>query len=62
VKEATLCPMWDETLIFEKLHIYGMHEDVLQNPPLVTVEVFDQDLIVSIKCLIQSATGHRGSV
>lgn len=47
VKE-TLCPMWDETLIFDEIVIYGLRDDLLQHPPMVTVEVFDYDLMVSI--------------
>ena len=39
--------MWDETLIFEDIFIYGVREDLLRNPPTVTVEVFDFDLVVS---------------
>ncbi|XP_015263634.1 PREDICTED: fer-1-like protein 5 [Gekko japonicus] len=40
---GTLHPCWDQTLIFEKILIYGDPWSVEQNPPLVAVEMYDFD-------------------
>ena len=39
--------MWDQTLIFDEITLYGAPELVAQNPPEIVIEVFDKDLIVS---------------
>ncbi|CAH3022077.1 unnamed protein product, partial [Porites evermanni] len=39
--KQTLCPTWDQTLIFEEV-IYG---ELLNNPPTVVMELFDRDKI-----------------
>ena len=46
--EKTLSPMWDQTLIFDEITLYGPPELVQQNPPECVVEVFDKDMIVSV--------------
>lgn len=46
----TLCPTWDQTLIFESVPIYGNVEEVQDNPPHVVLEFFDRDAVVS-SCL-----------
>lgn len=45
--EKTLSPMWDQTLIFDEITLYGPPELIQQNPPECVVEVFDKDMIVS---------------
>lgn len=45
--EKTLSPMWDQTLIFDEITLYGPPELVQQNPPECVVEIFDKDMIVS---------------
>lgn len=39
--------MWDQTLIFDEITLYGPPEHIAQNPPQVVIEVFDKDMIVS---------------
>ena len=41
----TLCPTWDQTLIFEDEDIYGNPGDLAKNPPSVVMELFDQDKV-----------------
>ena len=48
--EKTLCPTWDQTLIFETVGIHGSVNSVLDNPPNILLEIFDQDKVVSISC------------
>ena len=43
----TLCPTWDQTLIFENVYIYGSTEITETSPPHVVMELFDQDMVVS---------------
>ncbi|XP_048361816.1 myoferlin isoform X1 [Sphaerodactylus townsendi] len=42
---STLNPTWDQTLIFDEIEIYGDPQAVAQNPPLVVVELFDNDQV-----------------
>lgn len=42
----TLCPTWDQTLIFENVYIYGSPEITEASPPRVVLELFDQDPVV----------------
>ena len=44
----TLCPTWDQTLIFENIPIYGNVEELRENPPHVVMELFDRDVVVSL--------------
>ena len=46
----TLCPTWDQTLIFDNVPIYGNVEEVRDNPPHIVLELFDRDAVVSIVC------------
>ncbi|KAL8174027.1 UNVERIFIED_CONTAM: hypothetical protein K2H54_036914, partial [Gekko kuhli] len=45
---GTLHPYWDQTLIFEKILIYGDPWSVEQNPPLVAVEMYDSDPVADL--------------
>ncbi|XP_054853217.1 fer-1-like protein 5 [Eublepharis macularius] len=45
---GTLHPCWDQTLIFEKILIYGDPQSVEQDPPLVAVEMFDLDPVADL--------------
>jgi len=47
VKYQTLCPTWDESLIFDDIVVYGLREDLIRNPPVVIVEIYDHDVVVS---------------
>ncbi|EDV22852.1 uncharacterized protein TRIADDRAFT_28445, partial [Trichoplax adhaerens] len=39
----TLCPTWDQTLIFDNVEIFGNTEDIMLNPPPIVIEIFDYD-------------------
>ncbi|XP_062590633.1 dysferlin-like [Saccostrea cucullata] len=41
--EKSLCPTWDQTLIFEEIEIYGDPQALEENPPEVVIEIFDYD-------------------
>lgn len=43
---STLNPTWDQTIIFDEIEIFGEPQTVLQNPPKVVIELFDNDQVV----------------
>ena len=45
VIDETLSPTWDELLIFEEVLVYGRREDIAANPPMVIIEIYDQDKV-----------------
>lgn len=49
----TICPSWDQTLIFDHVEIHDSLENITQHPPHVFLEFFDHDNFVSrtIVCL-----------
>ncbi|XP_040848382.1 myoferlin isoform X1 [Ochotona curzoniae] len=42
---STLNPTWDQTIIFDEVEIYGEPQTVLQDPPKVIIELFDNDQV-----------------
>lgn len=51
--KQTLCPDWDQTLIFETLPIFGTPQIIADNPPSVFIEIYDKDKVVSSMFLKQ---------
>ena len=47
VIERTVCPKWNQTLIYEDLEICESPELISESPPNVTIEFFDRDQVVS---------------
>lgn len=47
VINETLSPKWDQTLIVEKMTFYFNENTIKEGPPVVVVEVFDEDSPVS---------------
>ncbi|XP_067038375.1 myoferlin-like isoform X1 [Acropora muricata] len=45
VLTQSLCPTWDQTLIFDEIEIHECVENVAKNPPSVVVELFDRDSV-----------------
>ncbi|KAG8446273.1 hypothetical protein GDO86_013923 [Hymenochirus boettgeri] len=43
VKNETLAPMWNELLLFEHLVLDGNREDLKNDPPMVIINMYDQD-------------------
>ena len=46
IVHSTLNPTWDQTIIFDEIEIYGEPQTILQNPPKVIIELFDNDQVV----------------
>ena len=45
--DKTLCPTWDQSLIFENILIHGEAQAIAMKPPQIVVEIFDHDTFVS---------------
>ncbi|KAL5015843.1 hypothetical protein ScPMuIL_005432 [Solemya velum] len=45
VIEETLSPTWDEMLIINEVTMYGVMQEIADDPPTIIVEVFDQDKV-----------------
>ncbi|KAG8190919.1 hypothetical protein JTE90_014400 [Oedothorax gibbosus] len=45
VIDETLSPTWDEMLLFNDVVVYGSKEDIREDPPVIVVEIFDQDKV-----------------
>uniref|UniRef100_A0A672V8D0 Dysferlin n=1 Tax=Strigops habroptila TaxID=2489341 RepID=A0A672V8D0_STRHB len=43
VMKNTLNPTWDQTLIFYEIEIFGDPQNVVESPPNIVVELYDQD-------------------
>lgn len=46
VIEETLSPTWDEMLILNDVSMYGIMQEIADDPPAIVVELFDQDKVV----------------
>jgi len=44
--EKTLCPTWDQTLLYDTIEIYGEPQNVAVKPPPIVIEIFDHDPFV----------------
>ncbi|XP_051837627.1 myoferlin isoform X2 [Antechinus flavipes] len=42
---STLNPTWDQTIIFDEIEIFGDPQTIVQNPPKVVIELFDNDQV-----------------
>lgn len=45
VIKETLCPDWDQTLIFEEMPLFGSPQVLADNPPNVFIELYDKDKV-----------------
>ena len=52
VLKESICPTWDQTLWIENIKLFGDPSTVLQSPPMIHIEFFDKDTIVSARVLI----------
>lgn len=42
----TLCPTWDQMLVFDNLELYGEAHEMRDDPPIIVIEIYDQDSMV----------------
>lgn len=46
VLNETLCPTWDQMLVFDNLELYGEAHEMRDDPPIIVIEIYDQDSMV----------------
>ena len=47
VLKESICPTWDQTLWIENIKLFGDPSTILKSPPMIYIEFFDKDTIVS---------------
>ncbi|XP_051880281.1 otoferlin isoform X3 [Pristis pectinata] len=45
VLQETLCPTWDQLLVFDNIELYGEAQELRDDPPIVVIEIYDQDTV-----------------
>lgn len=46
VLNETLCPTWDQLLVFDDVELFGEATELRDDPPIIVVEFYDQDTVV----------------
>ncbi|MCI4389544.1 hypothetical protein PGIGA_G00099320 [Pangasianodon gigas] len=45
VLSETLCPTWDQMLVFDNVELYGEASELRDDPPIIVIEIYDQDTV-----------------
>ncbi|XP_052391066.1 otoferlin-like isoform X5 [Carassius gibelio] len=45
VINETLCPTWDQLLVFDNVELYGEAGELRDDPPIIVIELYDQDTV-----------------
>ncbi|XP_061667432.1 otoferlin isoform X3 [Syngnathoides biaculeatus] len=45
VLSETLCPTWDQLLVFNDVELFGEAGELRDDPPIIVVEIYDQDTV-----------------
>ncbi|XP_016133799.1 otoferlin [Sinocyclocheilus grahami] len=45
VLNETLCPTWDQLLVFDNVELYGEAGELRDDPPIIVIEIYDQDTV-----------------
>ncbi|NXG44241.1 OTOF protein, partial [Psilopogon haemacephalus] len=45
VLNETLCPTWDQLLVFDNVELYGEVHEMRDDPPIIVIEIYDQDTV-----------------
>uniref|UniRef100_A0A8C6MI69 Otoferlin n=1 Tax=Nothobranchius furzeri TaxID=105023 RepID=A0A8C6MI69_NOTFU len=45
VSGCTLCPTWDQLLVFENVELFGEACELRDDPPIIVIELYDQDTV-----------------
>lgn len=43
----TLCPTWDQLMVFDNVELFGEVGELRDDPPIIVIEIYDQDTVVS---------------
>lgn len=58
VLNETLCPTWDQMLVFDNLELYGEAHELRDDPPIIVIEIYDQDTMVWVHSAQGPAPPH----
>lgn len=59
VLNETLCPTWDQLLVFNNVELYGEAHEMRDDPPIIVIEIYDQDTVVRGIAAKENAYGFR---
>ncbi|KYO37037.1 hypothetical protein Y1Q_0005860 [Alligator mississippiensis] len=45
VLNETLCPTWDQLLVFDNVELFGEVHEMRDDPPIIVIEIYDQDTV-----------------
>ncbi|KAG9347678.1 hypothetical protein JZ751_005251 [Albula glossodonta] len=45
VLNETLCPTWDQLLVFDNVELFGEASELRDDPPIIVIEIYDQDTV-----------------
>uniref|UniRef100_A0A673K2C1 Otoferlin-like n=1 Tax=Sinocyclocheilus rhinocerous TaxID=307959 RepID=A0A673K2C1_9TELE len=45
ILNETLCPTWDQLLVFDNVELYGEAGELRDDPPIIVIEIYDQDTV-----------------
>ncbi|XP_037837554.1 otoferlin isoform X4 [Kryptolebias marmoratus] len=45
VLSETLCPTWDQLLVFDDVELFGEASELRDDPPIIVAEIYDQDTV-----------------
>lgn len=48
VLNETLCPTWDQLMVFDNVELFGEVGELRDDPPIIVIEIYDQDTVVSM--------------
>uniref|UniRef100_A0AAZ3QXK7 Otoferlin n=1 Tax=Oncorhynchus tshawytscha TaxID=74940 RepID=A0AAZ3QXK7_ONCTS len=45
VLNETLCPTWDQLMVFDNVELFGEVGELRDDPPIIVIEIYDQDTV-----------------
>ncbi|KAA0711531.1 Otoferlin Fer-1-like protein 2 [Triplophysa tibetana] len=45
ILNETLCPTWDQLMVFDNVELYGEAGELRDDPPIIVIEIYDQDTV-----------------
>ncbi|XP_046873889.1 otoferlin-like [Hypomesus transpacificus] len=45
VLSETLCPTWDQLMVFDNVELFGEASELRDDPPIIVIEIYDQDTV-----------------
>uniref|UniRef100_A0A8C6TZ59 Otoferlin a n=1 Tax=Neogobius melanostomus TaxID=47308 RepID=A0A8C6TZ59_9GOBI len=48
ILNETLCPTWDQLLVFDNVELFGEASELRDDPPIIVVEFYDQDTVFKL--------------